>query len=90
MILNALFYAAIVRLLIATDKPFLCSGLYAFLILAMGFLSVQVEQATYMQLLIATAVGFTVSSTIFVLLSKTDGTAWWTVLILGALVILFI
>lgn len=42
--INALFYAALVRLLIATDKPFLCSSLYAFLILAMGFLSVQAGQ----------------------------------------------
>ncbi|HPC58361.1 MAG TPA: hypothetical protein PK689_05115 [Kiritimatiellia bacterium] len=90
MMINALFYAALVRLLIATDKPFLCSSLYAFLILAMGFLSVQAGQATYRHLLLSTAIGFAVSSTIFVLLSKTDGTVWWTVVIIGAVVILFI
>ena len=90
MIINALFYAALVRLLIAIDKPLLCSSLYSFLILAMGFLSVQAGQATYMQIFIATAIGFAVTSTIFILLSKTDGTAWWTILIIGAVVILFI
>ena len=90
MIIKALILAALVKLLIATDKPFLCSSLYAFVILAMGFLSVQTGQATYLQLLIATAIGFGVSSVIFLLLSKTEGGMWWTILILGIVVILFI
>ena len=90
MIINALFYAALVRLLIALDKPFLCSGLYAVLILAMGLLSVHAGQANYMQILIPAAIGFAVSSAIFVLLSKTDGRAWWATLIIGAIAILFI
>ena len=90
MIIKALIFAALVKLLITTDKPFLCSSLYAFVILAMGFLSVQTGQATYLQLLIATAIGFGVSSVIFLLLSKTEGGIWWTVLILGTVAILFI
>jgi len=90
MIIKALIFAALVKLLLGTDKPFLCSSLYAFVILAMGFLSVQTGQATYLQLLIAAAIGFGVSSLIFLLLSKTEGGIWWTVLILGAVVILFI
>ena len=90
MIIKALLFAALVKLLITTDKPFLCSSLYAFVILAMGFLSVQTGQATYLQLLIATAIGFGVSSVIFLLLSKTEGGIWWTVLILGTVAILFI
>ena len=90
MIIKALIFAALVKLLISTDKPFLCSSLYAFVILAMGFLSVQTGQATYMQLLIATAIGFGVSSAIFLLLSKTEGGMWWTVFILSIVVILFI
>ena len=90
MIIKALILAALVKLLIATDKPFLCSSLYAFVILAMGFLSVQTGQATYLQLLIATAIGFGVSSVIFLLLSKTEGGTWWTILVLGIVVILFI
>ena len=90
MIIRALIFAALVKLLITTDKPFLCASLYAFVILAMGFLPVQTGQATYLQLLIATAIGFGVSSTIFLLLSKTEGGIWWMVLILGAVAILFI
>ena len=90
MIIKALIFAALVKLLLATDKPFLCSSLYAFVILAMGFLSVQTGQATYLQLLIATAIGFGVSSVIFLLLSKTEGGTWWTILVLGIVVILFI
>jgi hypothetical protein len=90
MIIKALILAALVKLLIATDKPFLCSSLYAFVILALGFLSVLAGQATYMQLLIATAIGFGVSSLMFVLLSKTEGGTWWIVLILGIFVMLFV
>ena len=90
MIIKALILAALVKFLITTDKPFLCSSLYAFVILAMGFLSVQTGQATYLQLLIATAIGFGISSVFFLLLSKTEGGMWWTILILGIVVILFI
>lgn len=83
MLIRALFFAAIVKVLLTTDRPFLCAGLYALAILAMNFLSVLTGQATWLQLAAATGIALAVSSVIFVLLSKTEGGLWWLVLILG-------
>lgn len=89
MIIKALFLAALVKLLLSTDKPLLCSTLYAFLILALGTLSVVAGQATGLQLLIATTLAFFVSSLFFILLSKTEGGTWWLVLVLGVAVLVW-
>ncbi len=90
MIVKGLILAALVKLLISVDKPFLCASLYAFVILAMGFLSVQTGQLTYVQLLIATAISFGAASVFFLLLSRTDGGLWWATLALGVAALLML
>jgi hypothetical protein len=90
MIIKGLILAALVRLLIATDKPLLCASLYGFVVFAFGFLSIQTGQATYMGLLVSTAIALGLSSLYFILLSKSEGGAWWVVFILGILVFMFI
>ena len=76
--------AALIKLLIATDKPFLCAGLYTFVVFALGMLAVMGGQATFLALLIITIIRFGLSSLYFWLLDRIGGGAlWWIVLILG-------
>lgn len=76
--------AALIRLLIASDQPFLCSGIYAagafFLGLAFGH--------QFVAVLIGTSISFLLASLYFWLLSRTDGapTAWWVIAIAGILI----
>ena len=84
IIFKAILLASLIRLLIATDKPFLCSGLYTFALFALGLLSVLSGQATFLALLLGMAIVFVLSSLYFWLLYRIgEGLWWWTVLILG-------
>ncbi len=75
---------ALIRLLIATDKPLLCAGLYTFVGFALGLLAVIGGQAPILALLIVTLIRFGLSSLYFWLLYRIgEGTWWWVVLILG-------
>ena len=81
MFIKLILLAALVRLLIATDKPFLCSGIYA----AAGFLLGLAFGGKVLAVLISACIGFALASVYFWLLDRLDqGSAvWWLVAILG-------
>jgi hypothetical protein len=58
MILKFILLAALVRLLIATDKPFLCSGIYA----GVGFIFGAAFGGTVLGSLISAGIGFALAS----------------------------
>ena len=81
MIIKILILAALIRLLIATDKPFLCAGIYA----AVAFIFGLLMGANFFVLLIASVISFALASLYFWLLNRVDvGTAvWWLIAIVG-------
>jgi hypothetical protein len=75
---------ALIKLLIATDKPLLCAGLYTFVGFAFGMLAVISGQAPFLAVLLITPIRFGLSSLYFWLLDRIGGgILWWIVLILG-------
>jgi len=90
MIIKVIALAALIKLLIATDKPILCSSIYTFVVFALGLLEVMVGNAPFLGLLIVTIICFGLSSLYFWLLYKIgEGGLWWIVFSFG-LVILFV
>lgn len=84
MIIKVIVLVALIRLLIVSDKPLLCSGLYTFVGFALGLLAVMGGQAPFLALLIATIMRFALSSLYFWLLYRIgEGALWWIVLIVG-------
>ncbi len=84
MIIKIIVLVALIRLLIATDKPLLCAGLYTFVGFALGLLAVFGGQASILALVIATAICFGLSALYFWLLYRIgEGALWWVVLIFG-------
>jgi hypothetical protein len=81
MIIKFILLAVLVRLLLATDKPFLCSGIYA----AVAFLLGLVFGNPFLTVLIHATVSFLLASIYFWLLDKLDGSEvlWWLVAIGG-------
>ena len=85
MIIKFILLAALIRLLIATNKPFLCAAIYAGVALGYGLLFRQALPAV----LISTGVSFVLASIYFWLLEKLDGSSeilWWIVAIGGILI----
>ena len=81
MLIKGLVLAAFIRLLIATDKPFLCSGLYAALVFVLGLIG----GAKLLFLVILTIVAFALASLYFWLLDRVEtGTPlWWVIAVVG-------
>ncbi|HTH48169.1 MAG TPA: hypothetical protein VMB21_11700 [Candidatus Limnocylindria bacterium] len=81
MIIKFLVLAVLIRLLIATDKPFLCSGLYAGVSLIFGL----VRGGPVGGVMISAGIGFVLASVYFWLLSRLDtgSLVWWLVALLG-------
>jgi len=80
IIYKFLLLVTLVRLLIVTDKPFLCSVLYAgatFLGLIFGL--------PFLAVLISASIRFLLASIYFWLLDRLDGSEvlWWLVAIIG-------
>ena len=85
MIIKFILLAASVRLLLATDKPFLCSGIYAGAAFALGL----VFGSPFLAVLIHASVSFVLASVYFWLLDRLDGSSevlWWLVAIGGILI----
>ncbi len=76
--------AALVRLLIATDSPFTCSGIYTFFCLVIGLLAIAGGQASLLAVVVTTAICFGLSSLYFWLLYRLqEGLMWWIVFLCG-------
>lgn len=72
-------------MLVETDKPFLCSGLYAAVILFFGWIT-----GPFLPALISGAIRFLLASIYFWVLNKLDGYyfVWWIVALVGLSLIL--
>ena len=80
LIFKILFLCALLRLLISTDQPFLCSGLYTGGVFVLGL----VFGAPFVPLLIASVIRFALSSLYFWLLDRfSEGMLWWLIMLLG-------
>ena len=84
MIIKFILLAALVRLLLATDKPFLCSGIYA----GVAFLLGLIFGNPFLVVLIHASISFLLASVYFWLLDKLDGSEvlWWLVAIVGIVI----
>jgi len=84
MIIKFILLAVLIRLLIETDKPFLCSGIYAGIAFFLGL----ILGHPFLSVLIATSISFLLASIYFWLLDKLDGyeILWWLVAIVGILI----
>lgn len=81
MIYKFFLLAVLIRLLLATDKPFLCSGLYAGVALIFGLaFDGQVFPA-----LVTFGIQFALASLYFWWLNRLDtgSIMWWVVAVLG-------
>ncbi len=87
IIYKFLLLVMLVRVLIATDKPFLCSGIYG----GVMFLTGLVFSQPFLHLLIYSAIGFALACLYFWLLDRLDGNEvfWWLVAIVGIGLIYF-
>jgi hypothetical protein len=81
MIFKILLLTGLIRLLIETEKPFLCSGLYAGGAFVIGL----IFGVPLVPLVIGTALAFGLASLYFWLLNRFlgSGAVWWLILILG-------
>lgn len=83
MIVKFLILAALIRLLLATSNPFMCSGIYA----GVGFIFALISGAGFLAAMIGAAIGFVLASIWFWLLNHfEDRTAiFWCIAALGIL-----
>lgn len=81
VILRIVFLGALVKILLETEKPFLCSGIYAFI----GFLFRLIVGIPLLNTLISTAISFALASLYFWLLNRFSESGWlfWLILIFG-------
>ena len=86
MVIKFILLAVLVRLLLATDKPFLCSGIYAFVAFWLGLIIGMPIQAV----LIHASISFLLASIYFWSLDRLDGSEilWWLVAIGGIVICL--
>lgn len=80
--IRCLLLAGLIRLLIATDKPFLCSGIYAAAVFLLGL----AFGRSFSHVLLGTGISFLLASVYFWLLDRLDASSqvlWWIVAIGG-------
>lgn len=83
LIFRILVLVSLVRLLISTNKPSWCAGVYA-LLAGVGTL---VSSGQLTTALIAAGIGFVMSGIYFWLLNRfSEGILWWVILIAGLLI----
>ena len=81
MIIKCILLAALIRLLIASEQPFLCSGIYAAVALVFGL----AFGGKFPAVLISASIAFVLASLYFWLLNRLDfgSFVWWLVALLG-------
>ncbi len=83
MVIRVVLLVVLVKLLIATDQPFLCSGIYAVVkfLLALAF------GTQFFPALGFAAISFVLASLYFWLLDHFADSGWWWLILMGGLVI---
>lgn len=84
MFIKLLLLAALIRLLIATEKPFLCSGIYAGIALLFGVFF----GGSLLGAVIVGGIAFGLASLYFWILDRLDtgSVVWWAVALGGLLI----
>jgi len=84
IVLRFFFIAALVKLLLVTDRPMLCAGLYTTLVALLGLFGLTLGFGSILWFLLFIVVRFGLSLLYFSLLSRFEGTGlWWVILIMG-------
>lgn len=82
-IVRPLILIALIQILLQTNKPFLCSGIYAAVAAILSlFLGQGLSGA-----LVSGAFAFVLASLYFWLLDRFEGSFWWWIIAAGGLVI---
>jgi hypothetical protein len=83
MIIKIIVLIALIRLLLATQKPFLCSGIYT----GVGFFFGLITGEKFLPLILFVAIGFVLSSIYFWLLYRFEESngLFWLIASLGIL-----
>lgn len=91
-VLNAMLLTALVKVLIETENPKLCAGIYSGMVLAMQLVALGIGAVTFLHAVIAVALGVGWSLGYFWILNRYEfGTGgWWAILIGGALLRVFL
>ena len=85
MILKIFVAVGLVRLLIATDLPFLCSGIYAVIVCFLGMAFAGPTLAVFVH----AAIAFVFASIYFWLLDRfSEGIIWWVIMLVGMSIVL--
>lgn len=81
MVFNVALLAALVRVLLATGNPFLCSGIYA----VAGFVLAFFTGVTFEAAILGTAISFVLATIYFWLLHRYEETTllFWSIFALG-------
>ena len=85
MIIKIFIVIALVRLLVATDQPFLCSGIYAVIVCIFGMAFAGPTSAVF----VGAAIAFVLASLYFWLLDRySEGIIWWVIMLAGMFIVL--
>lgn len=85
IIIEIFIVIALVRLLIATDKPFLCSGIYGVVICLLGMAFAGPTASVF----ISGAIAFALGSLYFWLLDRfSEGIIWWVIMLVGMFMVM--
>jgi len=82
--IKIIIIAALIKLLVVTDKPLLCAGLYTSVVFALSAVSMMGGRCSLLALLVATVISFVLSTLYFFLLSRfSEGILFWVIAIVG-------
>ena len=84
LFIKVIILVGLIRLLLVTEQPFLCSGIYA----GLGFVLSLASGYPFPAVLLGTAISFALASLYFWLLNRFTeaGLIWWVILIGGLLI----
>jgi hypothetical protein len=83
ILIRPLVLIGLIQILIQTNKPFLCSGIYAAIATLFGL----VLGSGFVGAVVGGGIAFVMSSLYFWLLDRFDGSFWWWIIAVGGLVI---
>lgn len=85
--IKIIIIASLIKLLIVTDKPLLCAGLYTCVVFALNSVSVMGGRSSFLVLFVTAVISFVLSTLYFFLLSRfSEGILFWVIAILGLLI----
>ena len=91
MIIKIILLAVLIRLLVATNRPWLCAGLYTGVLIVWNVVELFAGNTPFLPglpaLLIFAAIRFALSGFYFWLLNRIDGGVWWWIVMIAGILI---